>query len=100
MDTFIEDDSVWAKLRSETQEVYSERSVMRKIGLRASRVKTFFEHLLGQYSKLQEEAARRAIGKEWLGNPFVEAQGSFSTNLERVSRSAERNYGNGNSQSS
>lgn len=94
MDTFIGDDSVWANLKSATQDVYTERSVMKKIALRAYRVEAFFAYLSEQYSKLQEEAARRAIGKEWLGNPFVEARGAFASNLERVNRSAARNYGN------
>lgn len=93
MDTFISDEETWGKLKSLTGKVYSERSVTRKIALRSDRVRTFFDHLRKQYDVLQGEASRRAIGKDWQGNPFTDLQNSFGINLARVQSSALRNYG-------
>lgn len=93
MDTFIADEDVWARLKSMTDKVYTERSVTKKIKLRSQRVQVFFDYLLGQYAVLQDEASRRAIGKDWQGNPFKDLKSSFGLNLARVLNSAERNYG-------
>jgi GTPase SAR1 family protein len=93
MDTFIDNDDVWLNLKGLTDDVYSERAVTRKIQIRVLRVKAFYEYLTKQYAVLQAEAVRRAIGKDWLNNPFTDMQGTFNSNVSRVTTSASRNYG-------
>tara|TARA_R100000789_G_scaffold100091_1_gene108692 strand:+ start:776 stop:3217 length:2442 start_codon:yes stop_codon:yes gene_type:complete len=95
MDTFIDDEEVWAELYRLTSEVYTQRSTMRKISLRAERVGKFYEYLNSRYSVLQAESERRAIGSEWTGNPFNDALPGFKINQARVLSSANRNYGTG-----
>lgn len=95
VDTFIADDVTWKELSSVTAEIYAERSTLKKIELRARRVETFFNYVAGLYSKIQAEAARRGMSREWLGDPFSDARGSMSGNLARVRRSAQTNYGGG-----
>ena len=93
MDTFIEDEVVWQELRNMTEEVFRIRRTTDKIHQRVERVKLFVDHIERRYSVLSDEAARRGLAAEWLGNPISDAKSSLSTNLDRIVQSAARNYG-------
>lgn len=93
MDTFIGDEEIWESLKNSTGKVYSERKVTKKIKHRSDRVEEFYHYCTSMYEELRAEAARRAIGKDWLSNPFKDAEGVLKMNVSRVKRSASRNYG-------
>ncbi|OBY24186.1 hypothetical protein A9D60_24705 [Leisingera sp. JC1] len=93
MDTFIEDEALWQELRSATEEVFRLRKTTDKIQQRIKRVKLFFEHMAARYSDISDEAARRGLAAEWLGNPLRDAEANLSANCDRILQSAVRNYG-------
>lgn len=93
MDTFIGDEDIWESLRESTQKIYAEREVTKKIKHRSDRVRNFYHYCATMYEELRAEAARRAIGKDWLSSPFKDAESSFRINVDKVQRSANRNYG-------
>lgn len=96
MDTFIDDDDVWKTLYDQTTAVYAERAPSRRIEKRIDRVETFYQLMETTYAALRDEAARRSLGAEWLGDPFKEGRSQFKINVDRVRNSARRNYGNDN----
>lgn len=93
MDTFIEDEVVWQELRSETDEVFRTRKITEKIQKRVDRVKLFYNHMIDRYSAISNEAARRGLPVEWLGNPLQDAKANLDANCARIIQSAGRNYG-------
>lgn len=93
MDTFIADSEEWEKLHQLTSEIYAQRDTIHKIRLRRERVSRFFTYMHKLYQPLREESVRRGLPLEWCTDPLKEVETSFATNLNRVSRSAERNYG-------
>ena len=93
MDTFIADDEVWKDLKDLTSSVYSTRDITERVKLRKKRVQIFYEYLSRCYDRLREESIRRGLPKEWCTHPFQNLAVDFRNNLQRVERSAERNYG-------
>ncbi|KJE34434.1 hypothetical protein UF64_15300 [Thalassospira sp. HJ] len=93
VDTFIDDDNVWNTLYKLTEEIYDERAITHRMTLRKERVEVFYSFLEKRYLGLQEDAARRSLSREWLGNPLAEARPQLERNLERAMGSAERIYG-------
>lgn len=92
MDTFIEDEALWQELRAETEEVFRIRKTTEKIQKRVQRVRLFFSHMVDRYSIISDEAARRGLASEWLGNPLNDAKGNLHANCDRIVQSATRNY--------
>lgn len=93
MDTFIPDEHVWEQLRSQTAEIYAERNTIRKLSIRRDRVRSFFNYMAELYTPLKDESVRRGLAAAWCSHPFEAARNHLDTNLTRVARSAERNYG-------
>ncbi len=93
MDTFIEDEALWHELRNETEEVFRIRKTTEKIQKRVERVRLFFGHMVERYAVISDEAARRGLAVEWLGNPLKDAMGNLNANCDRIVQSATRNYG-------
>lgn len=92
-DTFIADNLVWDDLRSISNRIESERDTFSRVKLRVSRVRAFIAYLERLYLPLQAESQKRGLSPEWCSNPFVDARGRFDAELDRVSKSAQRNYG-------
>jgi predicted type IV restriction endonuclease/GTPase SAR1 family protein len=93
MDTFIEDEAVWQDLRNQTEEVFRLMKTTDKIRKRVERVLLFFEHMAQRYSIISEEAARRGLSSEWLGNPLRDSEANLKANCDRIIRSSIVNYG-------
>lgn len=93
MDTFITDDIVWKSLKEQTTEIYGERDIIKRVRARKQRARTFYEHMKSLYDVLHNESIRRGLAREWCTNPLRSMAVEFETNLQRVMRSAERNYG-------
>lgn len=95
MDTFINDNAVWNRLRDLSERIEGERNVVERLKLRHERIRLFYCHMHSEYALVLNEAARRALSAEWCQDPFANAQSRLDTNLAWALRSAERNYGPG-----
>jgi hypothetical protein len=93
MDTFIAEDNNWDILFQKTKEIYSERNILKRVHSRRVRCATFFNAMKDLYTPLRDESVRRGLPKEWCSHPFEAMENVFHSNLNYVSRSAERNYG-------
>ena len=93
MDTFIADKDAWADMKRISDEIDSERNVVKRINLRTQRVRTFFDYMAQCYEILLREARERVLPSEWCIDPFHEANDLLSRNLTNAEKSADRNYG-------
>lgn len=93
MDTFIADEDVWSNLRELTDQIYGERDILQRLNIRKDRAQVFFNYVDSMYAPLAEESQRRGISADWCSNPIADIRGQFDLNLQRATRSAERNYG-------
>jgi hypothetical protein len=93
MDTFIPDRHEWDALRQLTTDIYAQRDTILKIRIRRARVMRFYNYMKQLYTPLREESMRRGLPREWCTDPLQELESSFTANLNRVSRSAEKHYG-------
>lgn len=93
MDTFIADNSVWNVLKTLTSDIYAERNIVRRVGRRRARAAAFYNHMKDLYTPLRDESIRRGLTREWCTHPLESLSPHFHQGLDRVARSAERNYG-------
>ncbi|MGI3017748.1 P-loop NTPase fold protein [Shewanella algae] len=93
MDTFISCRDCWEELKRLSSAIQDERNVVERIKVRAQRVEIFYDYMIQQYKPIQDEAIKRGLDPIWLGNPLEEMRASLAENLERATKSAERNYG-------
>ena len=95
MDTFIADEEAWTKIKATTEEVYSERDVVRRLEKRIQRARSFYEYIEDLYAPLRGESIRRGLSAEWCGNPLEEMKADFERNTDYALKSAKRNYRSG-----
>lgn len=93
MDTFIPDEKIWTALRSQTDTVYVERDIVKRISLRVGRVQTFYDYMATLFSPLREESIRRGFAAAWCTHPLENARNQLLSNLARAATSVEKNYG-------
>ncbi len=93
VDTFIADQTVWEELRVLTDQIYNQRDIIKKLGIRKTRAEQFFAYMKASYVPLRGESLRRAVPVEWCSNPLDSAERQFRDNLAKAQRSAEKNYG-------
>ncbi len=93
MDTFIADGDVWNQLKQQTQEIYLQHDIIKRMKARKARAVEFFVHMTKLYDPLHEESIRRGLPREWCTHPLKNLEREFENNLLRVMASAERNYG-------
>lgn len=93
MDTFVPGKSYWEELKELSRDISDERDIVQRIKLRATRAKTFYDHMKEQYKPLYDESVRRALDSTWLGNPLIEMEETLDRNLEKAVRSANKLYG-------
>lgn len=94
VDTFISDDLRWNKVKSFTDQIYSERNMMKKFRSRKNRVQEFFDFCSISYDILRQSATSKGLPPEWCNNPFEDMRETFVENLSRATRSAERTASN------
>jgi hypothetical protein len=93
MDTFIADEGVWNLLKQQTDAIYAERDIIKRIRARKTRAQAFFNYMKSLYTILHDESVRRGLPREWCSHPLQSLETEFEANLLRVMSSAERNYG-------
>jgi len=93
MDTFIADEFVWNELKQQTNAIYAERDIIKRVRIRKTRAQTFFHYMKSLYTTLHDESVRRGLPREWCTNPLKSLEADFEANLLRAMSSAERNYG-------
>jgi GTPase SAR1 family protein len=93
MDTFISDTKTWTRLRQLSENIESERDIVKRLKLRIERIRAFYAHMRTEYSKILSEATRRALPTEWCVDPFDNASSRLDTHITWALRSADRNYG-------
>lgn len=93
MDTFVADKDTWEEMYRLTNDIFSSRDTVKRISIRRERVRKFYDYMIEIYKPLREESIRRGLPKEWCSNPLVDLHNRFDTNLQRIARSAARNYG-------
>jgi hypothetical protein len=93
VDTFITDTNVWEELRSLTSDIYAQRDPIIKLGIRRKRAQVFFCYMRSLFDPLHNESMRRGLPPEWCTHPLRAIEGEFERGLQRVMKSAERNYG-------
>lgn len=92
MDTFIADDATWHQLKEQTESIYRERDIVKRLALRRQRVQAFFSYMSDRYTPLRDESARRGLPSVWCSHPLESAHNQLQLNLTRATRSAQRNY--------
>jgi hypothetical protein len=94
MDTFIPDDATWTALRQYSADVLREKkNAIGRLALRKRRVLEFFDCMIQLYAPLASEAKRRSLPVEWCSDTLTSSHAELRRNLERATRSAQRNYG-------
>jgi hypothetical protein len=94
MDTFIADASTWESLRSLSEQVDSQRGdLVRRLELRHRRIDEFYGYTHKLYTQIAEEAGRRSLSNEWLGDPFAQMAGHLDRNKRQAMDSAKKHYG-------
>lgn len=93
MDTFIPDADTWNSLRAQTDAVYVQRDIVKRLALRRTRVQSFYDYMTALYTPLRDESIRRGFSSAWSTHPLENSRSQLVTNLSRATRSAERNYG-------
>jgi hypothetical protein len=93
MDTFIADEKVWGALKQQTDKIYAERDIIKRIRVRKARAQEFYSYMTKLYDVLHDESVRRGLPREWCTHPLKMLEKDFQANLLRVMASAERHYG-------
>ena len=93
MDTFISDRTVWDELVQLSEEIDSQRDIVKRLQLRLDRLDRFVAYVGSLYAPILEETLRRGLPKEWCGDPLRDIQNSFSSNKQKAMESATRLYG-------
>ena len=93
MDTFIADNEAWHSLQGLSEEIDSERDIVRRLQLRNDRTDCFYNHMTALFGHILEEAHRRGLSPEWCGDPLSDAKQTLTRNKRLAMSSATRNYG-------
>lgn len=93
MDTFISDNSAWDELTQLSEEIDSQRDVVRRLKLRFERLNRFIAYVSSMYTRILDEAIRRGLPKEWCGSPLQDMKKSLAENQKKALESAVKNYG-------
>lgn len=92
-DTYIADPTTWKNLRDLSHKIESERNILKRIRLRAKRVRIFFNYMKESLSPLVEEAQKRGLPNQWCTHVMREREADLRSELTRVLTSARNNYG-------
>jgi hypothetical protein len=93
MDTFVDSDEVWTKLRGYMDRIVAENDVLARVDNRVQCSQLFFEHIRDRYDTLRSASVDKKLAPQWCANPLKAMENIFHANCQRAIDSARKNYG-------
>lgn len=92
-DTYIADATIWQQLKELSSKLDSQRDRVERIRLRINRLRLFYDYMHKCLGPLILESQKRGLPSEWSNDIMAEREQDFKQNLDKVLKSATKNYG-------